>query len=656
VFPSRKSVGIVDLTPRLRHYRWTFFERAEKGDKARERNVGLVSDSVSGRSIRRVLLVGLCVILVGIPLLTAWTLMHSRAGYFGWNVDPDGTTVDSVSPGGPAAMAGIRPGDRLDYQSLSLLGRLNVVLNHSVNPGDPLTVRIMRGGRSQSVHMQAKAFPQSIVWLTGTLPEITGAIYLAIGLWIVLRRRNAMTWAFLVSGLSFAVPFVPSDDAHVRYWGELVSEMAGNISSIGLLIFAGRFPNDEPLLGPRALHRSAIGLGIVAVSLGLYVDFTILWGERPPPAGAVFADHTLVQTILTFAAIALLIARFAMTRGSDRLRVAPVLITLGFALVLGSAYALTQQYLTDPAIYEIESLLSAVSFIAFAGAVAYGALRSRIFGVEFIVSRALVYTGITVVVVAVFAVVDLIVARSLAQSRFALVIETAAAILAGLSLNAFHGRVEHFVETLFFRKRREAEKHLSRSAQALPHALSADLVDTILVAEPTHWFELTSTAVFRRDPDGTFRRRNSVGWATEHCACLESTDPLLLLLRAELRPVALSDVHETASMPTGLAQPLVAIPVSVRHELEAVTFYGGHTGGEALDPDEVKSLTALSAAAGISYDHIRAEEMRKQVEDLHRQNAALGAERETISKMNEWLASRLAATEAQLAAMTKPAG
>jgi hypothetical protein len=615
-----------------------------------------VSDSVSGRSLRRVLLVALCVILVGIPVLAAWTGSSVGAGYYGWNVDPDGTTVDSVSPGGPAAMAGIRAGDHLDYPSLSLLGRLNAVLNHSVTPGDPLTVRIVRSGRAQTVHMRAKAFPQALVWLTGTLPEITGAIYLAFAFFILLRRQNAMTWAFLVSGLSFAIPFVPSDTAQMRFWQGIVYEAVGSASSIGLLIFAGRFPNDKPLLGPRALARSAIALGIVGLSVGMYVDFTILWGNRPPAAAAVFADQTLSQTIFAFAAIALLIARFALTRGSERLRVAPVLITLGFYQVLGTVYSLTQQYLTDPAIYQIESLLSALSFVAFAGAVAYGALRSRVFGVEFIVSRALVYAGITALIVAAFAIVDQFVARSLAQYRFALVIETAAAILAGLSLNALHGRVEHFVETLFFRKRHEAEKHLSRSAQALPHANAADLVDTILVAEPTHWFELTSAAVFRRDADGTFRRRNSVGWTTEHCAFLESADPLLLLLRAELRTVALSDVHETASMPTALAQPLVAIPVSLRHDLEAVTFYGGHAGGEALDPDEVQSLTALSAAAGIAYDHIRAEEMRQQLEELHRQNAALGAERETMSKMNEWLASRLAATEAQLAAITKPAG
>ena len=64
--------------------------------------------------------------------------------------------------------------------------------------------------------------------------------------------------------------------------------------------------------------------------------------------------------------------------------------------------------------------------------------------------------------------------------------------------------------------------------------------------------------------------------------------------------------------------PVIAFPIFVRHDLEAIAFYGGHETGEAIDPDEVRVLESLCVGAAAALDHLEAEQLRKQVDDLHR--------------------------------------
>jgi len=66
------------------------------------------------------------IMLVTLGVLVVCALdFDGVAGVYGWNTGPDGVTVTQVTPGYPAALAGIRPGDVVDYASLLLAGRVN---------------------------------------------------------------------------------------------------------------------------------------------------------------------------------------------------------------------------------------------------------------------------------------------------------------------------------------------------------------------------------------------------------------------------------------------------------------------------------------------------------------------------------------------------
>jgi len=121
-----------------------------------------------------------------------------------------------------------------------------------------------------------------------------------------------------------------------------------------------------------------------------------------------------------------------------------------------------------------------------------------------------------------------------------------------------------------------------------------------------------------------FDRMESFGWSASDVDRLSSADHLIVHLRAELSAVDVTGVRwPRRDVPDGLAQPLLAIPLVVRHEVLGFVLYGGHTGGEALDPDEIRSLSSLANAAAGAYDHLQTEELRRQIADAQVEIAQL---------------------------------
>jgi hypothetical protein len=63
---------------------------------------------------------------------------------------------------------------------------------------------------------------------------------------------------------------------------------------------------------------------------------------------------------------------------------------------------------------------------------------------------------------------------------------------------------------------------------------------------------------------------------------------------------------------------VLALPVFLRSQLAAIVLFGPHVTGEAFDPDELRSLTALCRGASAAFDHLEAEQRRAECEDLRK--------------------------------------
>jgi hypothetical protein len=548
-------------------------------------------------------------------------------GVYGWNTGPDGRTITSVTRGYPAAEAGIQAGDVVDYQSMSLLGRINTVIPQAVYAGAPLAVRFERAGKSHIVTMAAT--PAAGFQIRNIASIVSGVLIFVVGTFLVWLRPSRMTWGFLLVGmgqLSEALIYRFGSPMTLLYTS--FARQAGlAVGWTGLWMFVSRFPGDDPRGWLKMLDRAAIPLACVYVALETYIAFGLLYSAQPPAFAVQLIAQYGYPALFTLIALVALIDAGLSARGTARQRLVPVILTFTlWTAVSGSGLILNSVY-TTPFVNYYVPFFGCVALAFFAIAAAYGVVRHRVIDVSFIISRTLVYTLITAILVGVFAIVDILVARWLEGTQLAIFFELAVAVLLGVGLRSMHYRVDAFVDSVLFKRRHLAELRLVRVAKTLPHATSADFVDEALVEEPAQSLDLASSALFRMAPGGVFERRCAQGWGEGKAMSLDASDHLVIQLEAELDVMNLSDIRWPRSdIPSGLGQPLLAVPIVVRHRLEAFALYGGHVGGEALDPDEIRSLRLLAVPAAAAYDHLEAESLREQIVNLRTANAELQAE------------------------------
>ena len=236
--------------------------------------------------------------------------------------------------------------------------------------------------------------------------------------------------------------------------------------------------------------------------------------------------------------------------------------------------------------------------------------------------------------------IEYFVGKLLERGGLALVLEIVAAAAIGLSMNALHNRLDAIIDVVLFRRRHLAEARVKQAAALLPHATSKAFVDETVVNEPMEAFDLASAAIFVLDADASgYTRKAAAGWSDATATRLAADDRLVVRFRAERQALDLADAQwQRNDLPAGAQQPLYAVPVTLGAHVEAIAFYGGHTGGEDLDPDERHYLRRLAGGAALAYDHLAVQDLRAQLEEAAVEIASL---RRVERRLTEVLEGRL---------------
>ncbi|HEY6326368.1 MAG TPA: hypothetical protein VIW73_07660 [Candidatus Cybelea sp.] len=539
----------------------------------------------------------------------------------------DGNRVAEVDPGTSAAHAAIRAGDRLDFSRSSLHDRI-VGLDYqppvagertSFDVAHPSTPLRMTKTLAAMPLTAAEAQHATFSPLTSFL-RLAGFAYIVVALAILLRRPNRMTWGlflYLVSATNVALFRFP---VWLLPIAQLASDILAVAGPIGLVIFAARFPGDNPTGWRVWLDRLAIPVGALFVIPNLAWDAASLFGSGSPAPWMSLGSVAGALALLAIAGVTLVAAYFSVAR-TQRQRfvwvMAGVLFTLlSYASEWARYWSTTYTLATSDVVAWIAVVLYAIAPFA----IAYAVVRQRVFDISFVISRALVYTILTGAIFAVFALIEWLAARVIEQSGVTIILVALTAIGIAFSLEAAHARIEAFVEGLLFRRRHLAERHLAGVAAGLPFAENGAVVDEALAHEPVEAYALTYSALFKRDDSGAFIRGDEP---------LEAAVSLKLLgTRHAVR--------------LGSGDAVLAVPVFVRSRLEAVALYGPHLSGEDIDPDEAASLEAMCAAAGTAYDHLDALRIQREIARwrrlAERQARELAALRERTSLLGEHLA------------------
>ncbi len=591
-----------------------------------------------GRSAR----VAIVVILALLEIAAAATSIASYRmpiGTYGFLLAKDATFAE-IDPDSLTARAGIAPGNRLVYETLPLRGRRYAILNEEVPGGAAITFAVVAAGKLRWVTVRATDL-QALGQTESLAYALAGLALGIVGLALVLLRPCRMTWAFALIAPALLVPFT------LIFWAQTSGSTTAAAFDVGLaliyaiqpaaiMIFAGRFPNDRPSGFARLIDRLGVPAGIVIAALYAYAYLKVRYSHVPPMHVIPLYDLSIL--LPGVAALAALVSTYVTTRGDARTRLVPVIVSFVLLILTDVLLQIAGGLTANDAVISILAVAFSLSPALVAAAVAYGIVRHRVMDVNFIISRTLVYTILTLGAVALFTLIEYVFGRLLERQGVATILNILAAVGLGVSFNLLHARLDDWIDRVLFRQRHLAEQRIAAVARGLPHASTAAAIDCALVDEPIDAFALSSAAIFRRDAVA-YRRVGAYGWDDGEAQLLEEDDVLALRLRADLEAIDPQELRwPRTDLPDGERQVIYAIPIVVGHQLEAIALYGGHRTGEALDPDERRSLRELAVAAAGGYDHVEAGALRARLESVESENTVLrGIER----KLTELLDKRL---------------
>jgi hypothetical protein len=507
--------------------------------------------------------------------------------------------------GAPEATGGLQAGDLIKPHGRDWASRDLV----STWPAGTVIAWDVRRG-SQSFHTTTVVSPPTLD--DAIFAEMVNAIrfaMLAVAMIVALRRpdepaaRALATFLIAFGAAAFTVPaWLPDGllDGVAPFKGILIVLGVGYAT-----LFACLFP--RPATGGL---RAAIRHAAIPVTAALMVVFyaviqlrktTLLPRATVETAAAIAENATYVM--LAAMVVALAIGAFT-ARGPDRRRVlwATGSVLAGFSgVVVFIAVLLVFHQVPEWLRYiQLTLLLTPIGL-------AYTILRHRTIDIGFVVSRALVLTTMSFIVVALFGLLEralgkLFIDASHIASR---TVELVLALGLGFSLRTLHARVERIVDQLFFRRRQLALAELRAFAADVGFITDPDVAIERTVEIVARCTDAANAALFLI-ADGVFGRAAALdpaGFPTE----IGKNDPLLVRLRSARKP----------ERPRGLGSGLeaeIAFPMFVRGTLVGALILAAKRSGETYDPDECALLADLAPRVALALDALQTIALRREME------------------------------------------
>ena len=250
----------------------------------------------------------------------------------------------------------------------------------------------------------------------------------------------------------------------------------------------------------------------------------------------------------------------------------------------------------------------------------YAILRHRIIDVNFVLTRTLVYTILTTLVVGIFIVTEDVVGRFAAGRGVGIAVDVAIALLVGFSFNALHRYIEGVIERSVFRSKHEAASGLRRLAEEASFTENAAALLQRCAKDIRHFSGASGTAIYERIA-GAYQLTASAG---DHVMpqTVDVDDLALVRLRKTRNEVHLSDVA------SALGSNGLAFGFMIRGQLVGALVCRGRANGESYAPDEIVLLGNVAHEIGAELYAIRARERTELLDRLlgERAGPALGAD------------------------------
>lgn len=554
------------------------------------------------------------VALILLYLLLGAVVFAPRASY-GLRFDMPASRVTQVVAGGPAARAGVAPGDKLHETVGSNLFRAWAL--RYPHAGDKVAIETARGTVDVGTELRRSDINDEIASFAALA---SATIVLGFATLLCLRRPGVMAFAFWlyaassvdVGDLGAGLAYLPAGVAVVMYL--LLGGFVGFAFAVPLIPFALRYPNGRLAARARPVEIAAwICYGLAALAgIFLYAAYV---------AGTV---DLRISLVILYAAPALplplaaliLIGRYRNeppeARAQTAWAIAGFIGAIAFTFVEqaeGTLAALPFNLVTVDIINQVLALIGNL----FPLLAIYPILRFRLFDLGFVVNRAALYSLLTLGAVGSLAAVNWL-AQRLITERLAFVAQPVAAIVIGIGFMRVRAWTQSFLERTVFRERWAAELELDRTMRAFEHAEGPEALDEALVLEPVHALKLHSAALFRQQGEELVLVAN-VGWEGATLARVPRDDRLVQRALAGERVIDLPALHwNHGGLPAAPNEPVSAYVLERGTVFSGLVFYGRHLNGTEIDPEESALLCHFCDAAATAYRtaELQAENQRLQ--------------------------------------------
>ena len=342
---------------------------------------------------------------------------------------------------------------------------------------------------------------------TVSLLGIIGAPILG-GLIASRRPRNAYGWLWLGLGLGLASQSLaqsygayalvvergtlaaPRTISHVL---ELGGQVALTLVPLLMLLFpTGRLPS-----------RRWRPLVWISTTAGAVLLFLVLLFENPDQVGgmisiAAFAVVSVIFTSILLSALSIVV-RYRRASGAERQQLKWFALAAVLVGVVIAGHLLFLDLLLPEAFL---NLLDAASITVLYMAVGIAILRYRLYDIDIIVNRTLVYGALTVTLVLVYvgSVVGLLyILRALTGQESQLAIVASTLAIAAL-FNPLRRRVQAVVDRLFYRRKYDAAKTLEDFSAKLRDETNLDEVNSDLVRVVRSTMQPEHVTLWLREP------------------------------------------------------------------------------------------------------------------------------------------------------------
>ncbi len=529
-------------------------------------------------------------------------------GVFGYATDDDGV-VTKVPEQRPKGTDAILLGDRVRIDRIKPFDRKPGLAREAYTLANfDRKLPIERRGKERVLALKAEQETVAV----RALAMLRIALYVVVagfGALLYIIKPRLATFVFFVYCLGQPEPTTFTDVLFDVPWREIPTWIGDTITGqapVALLAFA------LCLLFPQARTRLILGgtLGAVAFALGtLYAAdaWRVNYGALPAEAWRLtYVRSVSVVQVLTVIAFAV---AFFRAHGADRQRTG--WIAAAFVASVGGAFVSDHVLAAHQHSWE-NGLLLSLSVLPVI-AVWVGVARHHFFDIDFVVSRALVYSSITAAVVfTVYASEELLTYLFYNNTDLAYGIIIAISLFVGAGFGKVRNFLEHFVDRFIFRERHKQRIELERVAAAILDAEDAQAVWDALLLEVPRILDLSFSGIMLRTDEGGYRLVHQWQWPS---GCVDRLSPEHELTRDIYRTRGMlpdDAVQSTMVKELFPAERLTyAAPLYFDRSVSALVLYGHSVTGLDLDPEERTVLIHLTANASIALNAIELARYRR---------------------------------------------